>query len=68
MPKQRGRFVPISWFHVGWSKGYVITGFARAWCRTNVGVERADWEYQPVHARFRFRSQEDAMLFRLTWA
>lgn len=39
----------------------------KAWCREHVGVERADWEFQPQWCRWRFREAEHALLFQLTW-
>lgn len=70
-PSWRGaRLEPITWHEVAASTGPAAwrqLRAAREWCRLNVGVERADWEYQALHRRWRFRRQEDAMLFALTW-
>ena len=65
----RARFEPITWHLVSWrrSRHYQVYHDARRWCRENVGVERADWEYQDLHRRWRFRDAEKAFLFQLIW-
>jgi hypothetical protein len=68
---KRGRAVltPITW-HLVKGTGPVAwndLAAARAWCRQHAGVERADWEYQAQHRRWRFRDQDVAVLFQLTW-
>lgn len=71
MPRKKGVYVPITWHTVPWryssSRPWSTLGTAKEWCRTNVGVERADWEYQPFHGRFRFRDIDHAVMFQLTW-
>lgn len=71
MGRKKCLYVPITWYQVpwryGWNRPLNSLDHARTWCRTNIGMERADWEYQYQHGRFRFRKQEDAVMFRLTW-
>jgi hypothetical protein len=69
MANRRGAvFSTITWYTVPWSlRRYTDIHDARVWCRANAGVERADWEYQSQHGRFRFRDQDAAVLFQLTW-
>jgi len=70
---RRGRaiLVPITWFSVRARGRSLVTwtdiSAARQWCREHAGVERADWEYQAMHSRWRFRDQDIAVLFQLTW-
>lgn len=68
--RRRASLVPITWQVVPWgSRSRLLStlGPIKAWCRENVGVERADWEFQQQWCRWRFRDADHALLFRLTW-
>ena len=71
--RRHARFEPITWHVVRITSRAIGPGFgtrfdaARAWCRQHAGVERADWEYQWQHRRWRFRDEDVAFLFQLTW-
>lgn len=68
--RRRASFVPITWHVVPWGyrpRSWETLDHARAWCRQNAGVERADWEYQYQWRRWRFRDAGMAVLFQLTW-
>ncbi len=65
----KAQLVPITWHRVritGWVD-HQRSRDMRRWCQEHAGVDRADWEYQPAHRCWRFRSEEIAVLFQLTW-
>ena len=60
--------VPATWHAVSTPpRGLATLHDLLTWCRHNAGMERADWQWEPMQGRFRFRKQEHAVLFQLTW-
>jgi hypothetical protein len=65
--KAKAMFVPIKWYSVSSpvNISYEKHSAAKDWCRAYAGVEYADWQYQPVKRRWRFRDKETMMMFSL---
>ena len=64
-------FVPLTWIEVidpvrySWERHNGIM----SWCGSEIGVRKADWDmaWRQGHYYWRFRTKDQAWLFRLVW-